>query len=74
MQLLIRKDVTLLYKTCPYCDAHLDPGEICDCHQLAKDLAEFRELTATLDSRQMKITTQFVRALTKSNGGGQREH
>lgn len=19
------------YKTCPYCGAHLDPGEICDC-------------------------------------------
>ena len=19
------------YKTCPYCGAHLDPGELCDC-------------------------------------------
>ncbi len=19
------------YKTCPYCGAHLDPGEVCDC-------------------------------------------
>lgn len=21
------------YKTCPYCGAHLDPGEKCDCHK-----------------------------------------
>ena len=21
----------LYYKTCPYCGAHLDPGEHCDC-------------------------------------------
>lgn len=19
------------YRTCPYCGAHLDPGEVCDC-------------------------------------------
>ena len=23
--------VAMGYKTCPYCGAHLDPGEICDC-------------------------------------------
>lgn len=22
---------TMGYKTCPYCGAHLDPGEVCDC-------------------------------------------
>lgn len=21
------------YKTCPDCGAHLDPGEVCDCHK-----------------------------------------
>lgn len=21
------------YKTCPYCGAHLDPGETCDCRE-----------------------------------------
>ncbi len=21
------------YKTCPYCGAHLDPGETCDCQK-----------------------------------------
>lgn len=21
------------YKTCPYCGAHLDPGEPCDCRK-----------------------------------------
>ena len=26
------------YKTCPYCGAHLDPGEKCDCPaQIAED-------------------------------------
>ena len=23
------------YKTCPYCGAHLDPGETCDCRDEA---------------------------------------
>ena len=25
--------MTAYYHTCPYCGAHLDPGEICDCRQ-----------------------------------------
>lgn len=25
-----------MYRTCPDCGAHLDPGEICDCFQKAE--------------------------------------
>lgn len=25
------------YKTCPYCGAHLDPGETCDCIEAVRD-------------------------------------
>lgn len=24
------------FKTCPYCGANLDPGEVCDCRDKAK--------------------------------------
>ena len=24
------------YKICPYCGAHLDPGEVCDCREKEK--------------------------------------
>lgn len=24
------------YRTCPYCGAHLDPGELCDCQENEK--------------------------------------
>lgn len=25
------------YRTCPYCGAHLDPGEKCDCNETQKE-------------------------------------
>lgn len=28
------------YKTCPYCGAHLDPGEACDCRREEIDRLE----------------------------------
>lgn len=28
------------YKTCPYCGAHLDPGEECDCRREEIDRIE----------------------------------
>lgn len=28
-----------IYKTCPYCGASLDPGEICDCLDILSDVA-----------------------------------
>ncbi len=29
----------MIYKTCPYCGAHLDPGERCDCPGAKKEVA-----------------------------------
>ncbi len=29
-----------MYKTCPYCGAHLDPGEKCDCQDRESKLPE----------------------------------
>lgn len=29
----------MIYKTCPYCGAHLDPGERCDCDGAKKEAA-----------------------------------
>ena len=28
------------YRTCPYCGAHLDPGERCDCREDEKTAAD----------------------------------
>lgn len=35
------------YKTCPYCGAHIDPGETCDCTESKREQikAEILELT-----------------------------
>lgn len=30
------------YKTCPYCGAHLDPGEQCDCRENEKEPEDSR--------------------------------
>ncbi len=27
----------MLYRTCPYCGAHNDPCEICDCRTVARE-------------------------------------
>lgn len=27
------------YRICPYCDAHLDPGERCDCQDKKREAA-----------------------------------
>ncbi len=32
------------YRVCPNCGAHLDPGEVCDCLDLASTIQEGREL------------------------------
>jgi hypothetical protein len=29
-----------MYKTCPDCGAHLDPGELCDCRESAAEKAK----------------------------------
>ncbi len=29
----------MYYRTCPYCGAHLDPGERCDCQDKEKEAA-----------------------------------
>ena len=30
----------MVYRKCPYCDAYLDPGEICDCRYEAEQYDE----------------------------------
>lgn len=40
------------YKTCPYCGAHLDPGEVCDCTK--KTAAD----AANIDDGITEIKTQ----------------
>jgi hypothetical protein len=35
------------YCTCPYCDANLDPGEICRCRTKKKEAAQVQAGTAS---------------------------
>ncbi len=35
------------YKTCPYCGAHLDPGERCDCLDRAQEERETARIVPT---------------------------
>ena len=28
----------MIYRTCPHCGAHLDPGEACDCQDTNREL------------------------------------
>ena len=42
------------YRTCPYCGAALDPGEQCDCKDVAaRERAEAEEFFAKEDTGQM---------------------
>lgn len=52
----------MYYKICPYCQAHLDPGERCDCRGEEKEAAPlYRERpqanipTASLSARPMEV-------------------
>jgi hypothetical protein len=31
------------YKTCEYCQSHLDPGETCDCREAQKERGRTKE-------------------------------
>lgn len=43
-----------IYRTCPHCGAHLDPGETCDC----RDKEEAAQgATNTLDGKVEKVLT-----------------
>ena len=33
----------MIYRTCQYCGANLDPGETCDCRQAAEEQAAERQ-------------------------------
>lgn len=40
------------YKTCPYCGAHLDPVEVCDCQD--KKMERAKELLSGMTSQQLE--------------------
>lgn len=47
-----------MYKTCPQCGAHLDPGERCDCQDTAKDAPDAPGTPST------KSGSHFVTSVT----------
>lgn len=57
------------YRPCPYCGAHLDPGERCDCQAPAKsktfgnlDKKTVRSADTTTDGRAEQSLTDAVSA------------
>ena len=49
------------YKTCPWCDANLDPGEPCDCEQEKNRKKEFYAQTIRVSHKTGQLTFTFDR-------------
>lgn len=45
----------MIYKTCPICGAHLDPGEWCDCSQEEPEREMAQPRTAKPQKRNREI-------------------
>jgi len=46
----------MYYRTCPYCGANLDPGEVCDClTEKGRRIRHIRELVEPEKSGQMRL-------------------
>ena len=45
----------MIYKTCPICGAHLDPGEFCDCGQEEPEREMSQARTARPRTREREI-------------------
>ncbi len=49
----------MYYKTCPYCGAHLDPGERCDCQNERNEKEDTADAPA-MPSKQSGISTDPI--------------
>ena len=52
------------YHTCPYCGAHLDPGERCDCLESRRERAA--QLIAPLTVGERLKLSEFLKNITAS--------
>ena len=51
----------MYYNTCPYCEAHLDPGERCDCQDDLKQKKQTgRRHLADLLNHKKQLTTKTL--------------
>lgn len=54
----------MYYRTCPHCQAHLDPGERCDCQDAKKEAAPLqrerpqeKDTMISLSARSSEVKT-----------------
>ena len=45
----------MIYKTCPYCGANLDPGEKCTCQEEAEEARRIAERDAKIDALRDRL-------------------
>jgi len=69
------------FRTCPRCGAHLDPGEVCDCLDLASTIKEARDLFPEFSGlTDLDLLREIVRTVQKAAQGaditldGEAEH
>ena len=46
------------FRTCPHCGAHLDPGEVCDCHRIKSEILS--TVTALPMETQRRLWNELV--------------
>ena len=57
----------MMYRTCPHCGANLDPGEICDCLEIAEGRPA--ATGATLMRKELPFAVYQSMAQMSSCGG-----
>lgn len=55
-----------MYKTCPYCRAHLDPGEKCDCGGVPEPEIEAAQITRRRPARHPNTPEQQLDAYVRT--------
>lgn len=61
------------YKVCPFCGAHLDPGEKCDCQRAKGELDESGDYAGRVKERQYRNLGEGSRIQAERDLGVQRQ-
>lgn len=58
----------MIYKVCPYCGAHLDPGERCDCDGAKKETALLQQKRSRSDDPVSSLADRTPDVKTNRRG------
>lgn len=62
------------YRTCPFCGAHLDPGEVCDCQEENAAVGTRNTSGGGVEQVERTDSASYHTLNRRENQGGKYEH